>query len=68
LAECPRQGTVRTDPDGPRPLVVENLLDILEGELTIWVDGETHVAPAGSFVLGPRDIPHTFKNVGDVKY
>jgi quercetin dioxygenase-like cupin family protein len=33
---------------------------VLEGELTIWVDGETHVAPAGSFVLGPRDIPHTF--------
>ena len=33
---------------------------VLEGELTIWVDGETHVAPAGSFLLGPRDIPHTF--------
>ena len=33
---------------------------VLEGELTIWVGGETHLAPAGSFVLGPRDIPHTF--------
>src|SRR4051794_11056734 len=33
---------------------------VLDGELTIWVEGETHVAPAGSFVLGPRDIPHTF--------
>ncbi len=35
-------------------------LHVLDGELTVWVDGETHVAPAGSFVLGPRDIPHTF--------
>ena len=33
---------------------------VLEGELSVWVDGDTHVAPAGSFVLGPRDIPHTF--------
>ena len=33
---------------------------VLEGELTFWVDGETIVAPAGSFVFGPRDIPHTF--------
>ncbi len=33
---------------------------VIEGELTLWVDGETIVAPAGSFVYGPRDIPHTF--------
>jgi quercetin dioxygenase-like cupin family protein len=33
---------------------------VLGGELTFWVDGETIVAPAGSFVHGPRDIPHTF--------
>ena len=33
---------------------------VLEGELTIWVAGETVVAPAGSFVFGPRDVPHTF--------
>ena len=33
---------------------------VLEGELTVWVDGETIVAPAGSFVFGPRDVPHTF--------
>jgi mannose-6-phosphate isomerase-like protein (cupin superfamily) len=33
---------------------------VLEGELAIRVDGETHAAPAGSFVFGPRDIPHTF--------
>jgi len=33
---------------------------VLEGELTIWVDGETIQAPAGSFVFGPKGIPHTF--------
>ena len=33
---------------------------VIEGEVTFWVDGEVIVAPAGSFVYGPRDIPHTF--------
>jgi quercetin dioxygenase-like cupin family protein len=33
---------------------------VLEGELTIWVAGQTVVAPAGAFVFGPRDVPHTF--------
>jgi quercetin dioxygenase-like cupin family protein len=33
---------------------------ITEGELTFWVGGHVITAPAGSFVYGPRDIPHTF--------
>jgi quercetin dioxygenase-like cupin family protein len=33
---------------------------VLEGELTIWVAGQTVVAPAGAFVFGPRHVPHTF--------
>jgi quercetin dioxygenase-like cupin family protein len=33
---------------------------VLEGELTFWVGGAVTVAPAGSFVFGPRDIAHTF--------
>jgi quercetin dioxygenase-like cupin family protein len=33
---------------------------VLEGELTFWVGGKVVDAPAGSFVYGPRDIPHTF--------
>jgi quercetin dioxygenase-like cupin family protein len=33
---------------------------VLEGELTIWVDGEVSVAGPGSFACGPRDVPHTF--------
>ena len=33
---------------------------VIEGEVTFWVGGEVIVAPAGSFVYGPRDVPHTF--------
>src|SRR5438128_1971472 len=33
---------------------------VTEGELTFWVGGRTIRAPAGAFVYGPRDIPHTF--------
>ena len=33
---------------------------VMEGELTFWVGGEVIDAPAGSFVYGPRGIPHTF--------
>ncbi len=33
---------------------------VIEGELTFWVGGETCVAPAGSFVFGPKGIAHTF--------
>jgi quercetin dioxygenase-like cupin family protein len=34
---------------------------VLEGELTFWVGGRVIKAPAGSFVYGPRDVPHTFE-------
>ena len=33
---------------------------VTEGELTFWVGGRLIEAPAGSFVYGPRAIPHTF--------
>ena len=33
---------------------------VLEGELTFWIGGRIIEAPVGSFVYGPRDIPHTF--------
>jgi hypothetical protein len=33
---------------------------VTEGELTFWVGGEVITARAGSFVYGPRNIPHTF--------
>jgi quercetin dioxygenase-like cupin family protein len=33
---------------------------VLSGELTFWVDGRVINATEGSFVYGPRDVPHTF--------
>jgi quercetin dioxygenase-like cupin family protein len=33
---------------------------VLSGELTFWVEGRVTRAAAGSFVFGPRDVPHTF--------
>jgi hypothetical protein len=33
---------------------------VMEGTLTFWVGGEVIEAPAGAFVYGPRDVPHTF--------
>ena len=33
---------------------------VLEGELTIWVGGNTVAAGPRAFVFGPRDVPHTF--------
>jgi quercetin dioxygenase-like cupin family protein len=33
---------------------------VTEGELTFWVGGQVTIAPAGSFVYLPRDVPHTF--------
>jgi quercetin dioxygenase-like cupin family protein len=39
---------------------------VIEGELTFWVGGAVTVAPAGSFVFGPRDVPHTFQVSSEV--
>jgi quercetin dioxygenase-like cupin family protein len=33
---------------------------VIEGDLKLWVGGDVIDAPAGSFVYGPRDVPHTF--------
>jgi len=38
---------------------------VTQGELTLWVGGQVIEAPAGSFVYGPRDIPHTFEVTSD---
>ena len=53
---------------GPRgtgsPLHVHHNEDewfyVMQGELTFWVGGHVITARDGSFVYGPRDIPHTF--------
>jgi quercetin dioxygenase-like cupin family protein len=33
---------------------------VIDGELTFWIGGEVSIAPAGSFVFGPRGVAHTF--------
>jgi quercetin dioxygenase-like cupin family protein len=38
---------------------------VLSGELTFWIDGLVTTATAGSFVYGPRDVPHTFMVTSD---
>jgi quercetin dioxygenase-like cupin family protein len=38
---------------------------VLSGELTFWVDGRVITATEGSFVYGPRDVPHTFNVTSD---
>ena len=54
---------------GGSPLHVHRREDewfyVLEGGLTFWVGGRTIAAPAGSFVYGPRDVPHTFTVASD---
>jgi quercetin dioxygenase-like cupin family protein len=37
---------------------------VLEGRFEFRVGDQTVVAPAGALLVGPRDIPHTFRNVG----
>lgn len=37
---------------------------ILEGDFEVTVGGQTVKAPAGACATCPRDIPHTFRNVG----
>jgi quercetin dioxygenase-like cupin family protein len=37
---------------------------VLKGELTCDVGGEIVVAPAGSYVLKPRNVPHALCNTG----
>lgn len=38
---------------------------VLEGELTVHVQGETRVVGAGSFACFPPGVAHTFSNPGD---
>jgi mannose-6-phosphate isomerase-like protein (cupin superfamily) len=40
---------------------------ILEGELTLRVEGEQIVAGSGTFVLVPPGVRHTFENCGHVR-
>ncbi len=52
---------------GPPPHIhhrEDEIFCVLEGEYEFLVGERTIRAGAGSIVYGPRNIPHTFKNVG----
>ena len=34
---------------------------VLEGAVSFWVGDERHDATAGSFVFGPKDVPHRYE-------
>jgi quercetin dioxygenase-like cupin family protein len=40
---------------------------VLEGTMTFRFDGATHAAPAGSFVVVPRGVAHSFGNDGSTE-
>jgi|SRR5215212_8996172 len=52
------------DPEGEGPLHVHHREDegffIIEGELTFQIGEETIKASPGSFVFGPKDVPHRY--------
>jgi mannose-6-phosphate isomerase-like protein (cupin superfamily) len=57
-----------TDPGGGPPLHVHEREDeaffILEGRFEFRVGEQTFTAGPGDFMLAPRGVPHTFRNVG----
>lgn len=52
------------EPEGRGPLHVHHREDegfwVLEGELTFQIGDETIKASPGSFLFGPKDVPHTY--------
>jgi quercetin dioxygenase-like cupin family protein len=44
---------------------VEEALYVADAEIEITADGETYVAPAGTFVFVPRGIRHSYSSRGD---
>lgn len=58
-------------PGGGPPLHVHQREDetffVLEGTVTFWVDGQRVEAAPGAVVFGPRGVPHTFRNLSNVR-
>ena len=59
---------VTTEPQAGPPPHVHHREDeawyILEGDYAFTIGDQVQYYGPGSFIMGPRDIPHTFKNVG----
>ncbi|MEK6703507.1 MAG: cupin domain-containing protein [Planctomycetota bacterium] len=48
----------------------DEFFHVVEGQLTLWVDGKTITLSAGQSIFAPRNIPHAFKNrsTGPIKF
>jgi quercetin dioxygenase-like cupin family protein len=38
---------------------------VVAGTVTFWIDGRSHLAPPGSYVIKPRGLPHAIWNATD---
>jgi len=60
---------IRVSPNNGPPPHVHSREDesffVLEGEVTFQIGAETIVAKPGTFIQGPRGIPHAFRNNGE---
>ena len=43
----------------------EEIFVLLDGQMSFTVAGRTYDASAGTVLLIPRDVPHSYRNVGD---
>ena len=48
----------------PHPEGTVELLHVIAGELTLIVDGEAHVVPAGTSATFQAHVPHSYRNEG----
>lgn len=44
----------------------DEILEVLKGELEVFLDGKTFKAPTGTIAFFPRNVVHGFGNVGTV--
>jgi quercetin dioxygenase-like cupin family protein/DNA-binding XRE family transcriptional regulator len=53
-------------PSEPHPTGTVELVHVTTGELTLTVDGEDHLVPAGASATFEANTPHTYRNRGEV--
>ncbi|MET7482834.1 XRE family transcriptional regulator [Streptomyces sp. NPDC005538] len=54
-----------SSPSEPHPTGTVELVHVTTGELTLTVDGEDHLVPAGASATFEANTPHTYGNRGD---